>query len=132
MTKRLCQLLGVVLLSVGVLGFAKPDLLGMHLTLVHNVVHVVSGALALYIGSAAPQHSRTFCAVFGTVYLLLGLIGLAAPDVVASLIGHPPLADPEALMPDNLVHVLLGGVFLFAGLASARVGASYPPRKTAA
>jgi hypothetical protein len=35
-------------------------------------------------------------------------------------------------MPDNLVHVLLGGVFLFAALASARVGASYPPRKTAA
>jgi hypothetical protein len=131
MTTKLCQILGAALLAVGVIGFAKPDLLGMHLTPVHNVVHLASGALALYFGTVAPQGARAFCAIFGTVYLLLGVTGMIAPDVVAQLIGHGPVGDARALMPDNLVHVLVGGLFVFAALATAGVG-SLPTHKTAA
>jgi hypothetical protein len=131
MTTKLCQVLGAVLLAVGVIGFAKPDLLGMHLTPLHNVVHLASGALALYFGTVAPQGARAFCGIFGTVYLLLGVTGMVAPDLVTGLIGHGPVADAGALMPDNLVHVLLGGLLVFAALASARVGA-LPTHKTAA
>ena len=131
MTTKLCQILGAVLLAVGVMGFAKPDLLGMHLTPMHNVVHLASGALALYFGTAAPHGARAFCAIFGTIYLLLGVAGIVAPDAVARLIGHAPLDDARALMPDNLVHLLLGGVLVFAALATTRVGA-LPTHKTAA
>ena len=131
MTRKLCQILGAVLLIVGVIGFAKPDLLGMHLTPVHNVVHIASGALALYFGNVAPQNARAFCAIFGTVYLLLGVAGMVAPDLVASLLGHGPVGDARMLMPDNLVHILVGGLFVFAALATARVGA-LPTHKTAA
>jgi hypothetical protein len=131
MTRRLCQILGAVLLLVGVIGFAKPDLLGMHLTPVHNVVHIASGALALYFGNVAPQNARAFCAIFGTVYLLLGVAGMVAPDLVASLLGHGPVGDARMLMPDNLVHILVGGLFVFAALATGRVGA-LPTHKTAA
>jgi hypothetical protein len=129
MTRKLCQILGVVFLLVGAAGFVKPDLLGMHLTPVHNIIHLVSGGLALYFGNVAPQNARAFCGVFGTVYLLLGVAGMVAPDLVGSVIGHPPLGDPQALMPDNVVHILLGGVFVFAALATAGIGAM-PTHKT--
>lgn len=125
MTRKLCQILGAVLLVVGAIGFAKPDLLGMHLTPAHNVVHLASGALALYFGNVAPQNARAFCAIFGTVYLLFGLTGIVAPDLVASLISHAPMGDGRALMPDNLVHILLGGVCVFAALATARLGTPF-------
>jgi len=52
MAKTVCKILGVVLLLVGVVGFAAPGLLGAHLNMAHNVVHIVSGAIALYFGFA--------------------------------------------------------------------------------
>ena len=32
-------------LLVGVLGFVMPELLGAHLSLVHNIIHLVTGAV---------------------------------------------------------------------------------------
>src|SRR5688500_7644103 len=43
MAKRICTVLGVVFLLVGLAGFAVPGALGMHLSPAHNVVHLVSG-----------------------------------------------------------------------------------------
>ncbi|HEY6066706.1 MAG TPA: DUF4383 domain-containing protein [Thermoanaerobaculia bacterium] len=124
MAKTLCKLLGVVLLIVGLCGFAAPHLLGMHLTPIHNIVHLLTAAIALYLGFAgSAQGAKTFCAVFGAIYLLLGILGFAAPDVVAQIIGHPgPLTSGE-LTPDNAVHLLLGIVFLAAGLMRPAVAA---------
>jgi len=117
MAKTLCKILGVVLLIVGLVGFASPNLLGMHLTPIHNIVHLVTAAIALYLGFAgSPEGAKTFCAVFGAIYLLLGILGFAAPGVVASIIGHPGPVTSADLTPDNAVHLLLGIVFLAAGL----------------
>jgi hypothetical protein len=52
MAKTVCKLLGVVFVIVGVAGFVAPTLLGAHLTPAHNLVHLVSGAIALYFGFA--------------------------------------------------------------------------------
>ena len=52
MAKTVCKILGVVFVLVGLCGFAAPGLLGAHLTPVHNVVHIVSGLIALYFGFA--------------------------------------------------------------------------------
>ena len=52
MAKTVCKILGVVFLLVGVCGFAAPNLLSAHLSPIHNVVHIVSGAIALYFGFA--------------------------------------------------------------------------------
>jgi hypothetical protein len=117
MAKTLCKILGVVLLIVGLIGFAVPDLLGLHLTPIHNIVHLVTAAIALYLGFAgSPEGAKTFCAVFGAIYLLLGILGFAAPGVVASIIGHPGPVTSADLTPDNAVHLLVGIVFLAAGL----------------
>jgi len=115
--KTLCKVLGVVLLIVGLCGFAVPTLLGMHLTPIHNMVHLVTAAIALYLGFAgSPEGARTFCRIFGAIYLLLGILGFAAPNVVAMIIRHPGPVTSGDLTPDNAVHLLLGIVFLAVGL----------------
>jgi hypothetical protein len=125
--KTLCKILGVVLLIVGLCGFAVPTLLGMHLTPIHNIVHLVTAAIALYLGFAgSPEGARTFCMVFGAIYLLLGILGFAAPNVVAMIIGHPGPVTAGDLTPDNAVHLLLGIVFLAVGLM--RPGVVAPAR----
>src|SRR6185503_1534825 len=78
MAKTVCKILGVVLLLVGVCGFALPHLLGAHLSPAHNAVHIVSGLIALYFGFAGTlSGAKAFALVFGVVYLALGVLGLA-------------------------------------------------------
>ena len=124
MVKTFNKIVGVVLLVVGLAGFAMPHLLGMHLTPMHNIVHLLTAAIALYMGFAASVDSaRTFSIAFGAVYLLLGVLGFVAPGVVTTVIGHPPVSAGE-LTPDNAVHVLLGAAFLAVGLMQTRTVAS--------
>ena len=118
MARTLCRGLGVVFLLAGAAGFAEPQLAGLHLTPTHNVIHVVSGLVLLYIGFAGSlEAARALNLVFGSAYFLLGLLGFVAPSVVGSLLGHGPGLDARSLLPDNLLHLVLGGAFLFGGLA---------------
>jgi hypothetical protein len=121
MPKTVCKIVGVVLLLVGVAGFAMPHLLGMHLTPIHDVIHLATAVVALYLGFAGSYRAaRTFCIAFGAVYLALGVLGFVAPGVVTAVIGHPAVPAGE-LAPDNAVHVLLGAVLLIVGLTSTRL-----------
>ena len=114
MAKTVCKILGVVFLLVGVIGFAKSDLLGAHLTPVHNVVHLVSGAIALYFGFAGTlTAARAFCLVFGVVYLALGILGMAIGTGADRMWMVGPLHLGQA---DHGIHVLLGVIFLAGGL----------------
>jgi hypothetical protein len=114
MAKLICRILGFGFLLVGLIGFAAPNFLGMHLTPIHNVIHLLSGAAALYFGFAASDAAaRSFCGIFGAVYLLLAVLGFIAPSVVASLLGHTGMDMTAGEMtPDNVVHILLGALFL--------------------
>jgi hypothetical protein len=114
-----CRIAGFALLGVGLLGFFQPHLLGMHLTPVHDVIHMVSGGLALFFGYAAPHGSKGFTITFGSIYLVLGVLGFVSPNVVARLIGHATGISADMLLPDNLIHLLLGGFLLGTGWASA-------------
>ena len=79
MAKSISTILGIIFLVVGLLGFAATDTMGMHLSAAHNIVHLVSGALALYFGTKGTyEAARGFCIIFGIVYGLLGLIGFVA------------------------------------------------------
>jgi hypothetical protein len=112
MSRTLCRIVGVALIVVGLAGFAWPMLLGLHLTAIHDVVHLLTGLIALYVGFAASVGAaRMFCLIFGGVYLLLGILGVVAPGPVAQVLGHPPVSARE-LTPDNALHALLGAVLL--------------------
>jgi uncharacterized membrane protein HdeD (DUF308 family) len=118
MPHKLCKVAGFALIAVGLIGFVSPHLLGMHLTLVHNVVHLLSGAAALYFGFANPGGARGFALAFGSVYLLLGVLGFVSPDLFARIIGHGG-GEARDFLADNIVHVVIGGTFLATALASA-------------
>ena len=114
MAKTVCKVLGVVFLIVGVAGFVNQGLLGAHLTLSHNVVHLVSGAIALYFGFAGSLAGAKACAlVFGVVYLALGILGMALGSGAEHLWMVGPLHLGQA---DHGIHLLLGVVFLAGGL----------------
>ena len=119
MAKTVCKILGVVFLLVGLIGFVNPNLLGAHLNAAHNVVHLVSGALALYFGFAGTlAGAKNFALAFGVVYLGLGVIGLGMgtpPDRMWML---GPLHFGQA---DHGIHILLGVIFLAGGLFTKKV-----------
>ena len=120
MAKRICTVLGVVFLLVGLAGFAMPGALGMHLSPAHNVVHLVSGAIALYLGLKGTEDAaRTFCWVFGAVYLLLGVAGFLAGDGPDRMLTIAPGTLEFGTM-DHIVHVVLGAIFLGGGFMSRR------------
>jgi len=115
MAKTICKILGVVFLLVGVCGFAAPNLLGAHLTPPHNLVHIVSGVIALYFGFAGSLGgARGFCLVFGVVYLALGILGLVLGNPLDNRMWHVgPLMFGYA---DHGINIVLGVIFLAGGL----------------
>jgi hypothetical protein len=120
MANRIATILGVVFILVGLLGFAMPGLLGAHLSLVHNIVHLVSGALSLWLGlKGTPSGAKTFCLIFGLVYLLLGICGFllgGGDDKMLTVL-------PGQLMfgtMDHIIHVALGVIFLIGGFTTKK------------
>lgn len=119
MAKTIATLLGIVFILAGLVGFVAPNLLGAHLSPAHNVVHLVSGAIALYLGLAgSASRARMFCLIFGTVYLLLGVAGLVAGTGSERMFTVIPGAL-ELGTVDHMIHVVLGLIFLGGG-ASAK------------
>ena len=113
----LCDVVGMLLITTGVLGFINPDFLGLHLTPIHNALHLATGVLSSYLGFATqPGPARTFSNLFGVAYLGLGIVGFVAPDAVARVLGHVEGLGAGALAPDTLIHLFLGTLFLAAGL----------------
>ena len=117
MGKTICKLLGLILLIVGLLGFTNIlNPLGAHVGpnfASHNLIHIVSGVLALYFGFAGSvSGAKTFCIVFGLVYGALGVIGLVKGNLdipqLKLMLGHV----------DHLIHVVLGVGFLAGGFFS--------------
>jgi Domain of unknown function (DUF4383) len=126
MAKTIATVLGVVFLLVGIVGFVAPGFLGTHLSLAHNLIHIISGAVALYFGLAGTlAAARLFCLVFGAVYLLLGVVGFLMGAPGTATVGHiGPDSRLFALLPgtlelgtmDHTIHILLGILFLIGGL----------------
>ncbi|HEX6083693.1 MAG TPA: DUF4383 domain-containing protein [Thermoanaerobaculia bacterium] len=124
MANRVATILGIGFLLVGIVGFIAPTILGMHLTLAHNIVHLVTGAVSLWLGlKGTASTARTFCIVFGLVYLLLGVAGFVMGT------GDEKMLEllPGQLMfgrMDHIVHVLLGAIYLIGGFATKTVHAT--------
>jgi hypothetical protein len=110
MAKTVAKIMGVVGLLVGVLGFTHVlDSLGAHLSPAHNLVHIVSGVIALYFGFAGSLGgAKTFCIIFGLIYLLLGILGLAMGELNIG-----PLMLGKV---DHGIHLIVGVIFLAGGL----------------
>jgi hypothetical protein len=126
MAKTICKIFGAVLVVVGIVGFFIDNLLGLHLTLLHNAVHILTGLVALYFGfSGSDASARTFSMAFGAIYVLLGIVGFVQPNIIATVIQfHGTVTAGSDLIMDNIVHLLVGAVFLIVGLIRAPQPAS--------
>ncbi len=105
----LAQVVGAVLTLVGAAGFLTGGtLLIFGINTLHNLVHLLSGVLGLAAGFyAGGQWARHYNQGFGVVYLLVTVLGFAAPALAASLLAINPA--------DNFLHLGLGIVLAGVG-----------------
>lgn len=122
-TQQVCSGIGIVFIVIGLAGILMPGLMGMHLSLTLDLIHLVSGALALWVGNSAfPKRAFYYCLAFGSVYGLLGLAGFIIGSPGYPGVGHME-ADQNLLrvIPnvlelgtiDHIFHVMLSAVLLF-------------------
>ncbi|HYB98777.1 MAG TPA: hypothetical protein VEC57_06535 [Candidatus Limnocylindrales bacterium] len=132
---------GVVFLLITVLGFVQPGFLGAHLSMTHNLIHLVSGATSLYFGLYGTiSGARLFCFVFAVVYGGLALAGFALGGAGEhsfadihhggdSLLLRVLPGNLELGLHDHLIHVVIAAMYLAAGIWTSTKGASTePPR----
>ncbi|MCA1633443.1 MAG: DUF4383 domain-containing protein [Acidobacteria bacterium] len=127
MAKTVATLIGVLFILVGIVGFLAPGVAGFHLSMAHNLIHIVSGAVSLYFGlKGTLAGARLFCIVFGAVYGLLGVAGFlfgGAGNHTMSGIAHGADSRLLSVIPgalelgtvDHTFHIFLTIVFLAAG-----------------
>ncbi|TSC87048.1 MAG: hypothetical protein G01um10148_153 [Parcubacteria group bacterium Gr01-1014_8] len=119
MVQTLAWVFGVVLTLVGVLGFvpgitSDGMLLGIFMVDgLHSVIHLVSGLAAL-AAAWGIWSTRMYFQVFGVIYGLVTVIGFLQGDTVLGLIGIN--------MADNVLHLLIAAVALYAGFGMKEDG----------
>lgn len=128
--RTIAALLGLAFLALGIIGFVSPGFMGTHLSAVHNGVHLITGAMALFLAFAGSlSATRMFNGVFGLVYLLLGLAGFLMGSPGAAAVGHGGQDDrllrviPNALelgTMDHIVHLIVGALFCLGAIAWRR------------
>jgi hypothetical protein len=132
MIRTVVNVLGAVMLVVGLIGFVNHDFMGMHLNPMHNLIHLVTGIGSLYFGIKGTDRGlRIWCRTFGLVYALLGLVGIfmgpgtvTLRDLAGQTDSHLWKMIPKHLefgFADSIVHILTGIVFLAMGLIPASV-----------
>jgi hypothetical protein len=128
MVQTLAWVFGIVLTLVGVLGFVPGIttdmmLLGIfHVDSLHSIVHIVSGLAAL-AAAWGMYSARMYFQAFGVVYGLVTVLGFVTGGAILF----------ETNMADNLLHLVIAAVALYAGFmmkgsstsaASAGMGAA--------
>ena len=118
MVKTMAVLFGIVFLAIGVLGFVPGVttdhmLLGIfHVNVAHNVVHLLSGAVALFCGLSSVSASRMYFRIFGVIYGLVAVMGFMVGD--GMLLGL--ISNNTA---DTWLHVGIAAVSLILGFMPA-------------
>lgn len=125
MVRSVAAIVGIVLVAAGLLGFIGNPIVGpgpnnngtdvlLAANSVHNIVHLATGSLALYIafGLSGTQQANAFLG-FGILYVVIFVAVLFSPTLLG-------LFDPiEANVPIHVLH---------AGLAAVGLGVGYMAR----
>jgi|GEM_PF-1362659 hypothetical protein len=117
--------MGLMFIMIALVGMVVTDLMSAHLSYAHNIIHVVSGVLALVFAFRSERSARVFALSFGTVYGLLGILGFALGKPQVATVGHMAqdrflwVLSPEILefgTTDHILHVIFGAVFIAGAL----------------
>lgn len=108
--------IGVVILAVGLIGFVPPlvpdgKVLGIFLVdPFHNIVHILTGALAIFASKSSESAARTYFKVFGVVYALVTVLGFTTGN---GLLGLIPVNGA-----DNFLHLAIAAGYLYLGFGT--------------
>lgn len=105
MDKLYAQIIGVLFLALGMLGFVVPSIGMIEFDTTHNLIHLVVGLAGLYVGYMDTGWVRDYVRVVGVGFLLFGLLGFVTTEV-----GGIRLEPIE-----NLMHILIGVLGLMTG-----------------
>jgi hypothetical protein len=116
--KRFAQILGVVLVLVGLVGLVLGDKVWLgilNVDIVEDIVHLATGGLLAYVGFSGMDLSaaRSVVLALGVVYLLVGILGFFVPTMFG-------LIPDGYTVFDNLLHLALGGLGLVVALSAPR------------
>jgi uncharacterized membrane protein HdeD (DUF308 family) len=109
MAKGFARILGVLLTLIGVVGFFLPtegtihNLL--HLTLTHNLFHLISGVLFLAV-SNEEKWSLLTARIFGVLYGIIAILGLFLKNIAG-------LVENTATI--EVIHILVALAALYVG-----------------
>ena len=121
MVQRLAWVFGIVFLAIGVLGYVPGItsgglLLGIFMVDgVHNVIHLLSGILAIAAAWGSGSYARLYFKVFGVVYGLVTVVGFLQGDSVLGLF--------MVNMADNVLHLVIAAAALWIGFGMKEEGA---------
>src|SRR5215208_3984274 len=106
MVKRYAQILGVVLILVGIVGLVLGDQVWLgilNVDIVEDIVHLLTGGLLAYVGFSQTDLStaRNVVLALGVIYLVVGILGFVVP-MMFGLIPH------GYTLFDDLLHLALG------------------------
>lgn len=127
MLRLMAKVWGWTFLAVGILGFiplVTPNnhLFGVfHVNAVHNLIHLLTGGVALWVGHSSSHASKLYFLWFGLVYGVVALLGFMIGD--KEFLG--PMAHNTA---DAWLHLVIATVSIGLGLTSE--GAQIPRRQT--
>ena len=116
--KRFAQILGVVLILVGLVGLVLGDQVWLgilNVDIVEDVVHLITGGIYSYVGFGRTDlaTARNVVLALGVIYLVVGILGFVVP-MMFGLIPH------GYTIFDDLLHLALGVLGLAVALSAPR------------
>lgn len=118
MLRALAILFGILFLIAGILGFIpmyspNDQLIGYFLiNPLHNLIHIITGIIALWVGFSSAHASKIFFKIFGVMYVVVALLGLYYGD-------QPIFGLIANNMPDVGLHFVVGIIALILGFGCA-------------
>ena len=115
--KQFAQILGVVLILVGIVGLVmlgNEVWLGiLNSDILEDIVHIVTGGLLAYVGFGRTDlaTARNLVLALGVIYLVVGILGFVVP-MMFGLIPH------GYTLFDDLLHLALGVLSLVVALTA--------------
>src|ERR687885_2248560 len=104
--RRYAQIIGVVLILVGIIGLVLGNQLFLgilNIDIVEDVVHLITGGIYSYVGFGRKDlaTARNVLLALGVIYLVVGILGFVVP-MMFGLIPH------VYTLFDNVLHLALG------------------------
>ncbi len=116
--KSYAALIGVVLIATGLLGFISNPIVGEQAgalfatNAVHNLVHLLTGVLALGIAFALPREQQMRALVgFGALYAVIFVLVVVSPSFFG-LFGDAPANAMDHVLHGGLAVVSLAVAYL--------------------